>query len=79
MSEFFIAALLSVPLSTSTFAQVIAEPPIGSSSARANMPKVTEIVPDRVRTYDPEVTGGIKIRSDLADKPENRTQPPKPH
>jgi len=57
--------------SSPAFAQVIAQPPVGSSNASANMPKTTEIVPDRVRTYDPEVTGGIKVRSDLADKTED--------
>jgi hypothetical protein len=72
------AALLSVSLSSPTLGQVIAEPPIGSSQARAHMPKAADIVPDRVRTYDPEVTGGIKVRSDLADKPEELTPRPEP-
>jgi hypothetical protein len=69
--------ITTVLIGSPAFAQVVAEPPVGSSDASMHMPKPADVVPDRVRTYDPEVTGGIKVRSDLADKPENRTGPPK--
>ena len=79
MSKFLFSVVTATALfGLPAFAQVIAEPPVGSSGTNTNMPKSTETVPDRVRTYDPEVTGGIKVRSDLADKPENRAQRSKP-
>jgi hypothetical protein len=75
-----VAALMTTALPSSpAFAQVIADPPVGSSEASETMPKATDAIPERVRTYDPEVTGGIKVRSDLADKPERATPRPKPH
>jgi hypothetical protein len=79
MSKFLFFVVTATALFGSpAFTQVIVEPPVGSSDTRTNMPKSTETVPDRVRTYDPEVTGGIKVRSDLADKPENPAPRPLP-
>lgn len=80
MSKFlFVVVTATLLLSSPAFAQVIADPPVGSSDASENMPKATDAIPERIRTYDPEVTGGIKVRSDLADKPERATPRPKPH
>jgi hypothetical protein len=79
-SDVLLAVLMAtLLLSSPAFPQVIADPPIGSSDASENMPKATDAIPERIRTYDPEVTGGIKVRSDLADKPERATPRPKPH
>jgi hypothetical protein len=80
MSKFLLPILLSSALlSSPAFAQVIADPPVGSSEGSETMPKATDAIPERVRTYDPEVTGGIKVRSDLADKPHKSAPRPKPH
>ncbi|MGH1572674.1 hypothetical protein ACRAWG_20885 [Methylobacterium sp. P31] len=79
-SDAVLAVLVTTALSSSpAFAQVIANPPVDSSEASENMPKATDAIPERVRTYDPEVTGGIKVRSDLADKPERATPRPRPY
>lgn len=82
MPRYCFDALLVVSMATAlssspAFVQVIADPPVGSSEASENMPKTTDAIPERVRTYDPEVTGGIKVRSDLADKPEKSAPRPK--
>jgi hypothetical protein len=84
MPRYCFDALLAVLMTTAlpsspAFAQVIADPPVGSSEASENMPKATDTIPERVRTYDPEMTGGIKVRSDLADKPHKPAPRPKPH
>ncbi len=80
MSKFLFSVITATALlGSSAVAQVVVEPPVGSSDAGTNVQKTTDTVPDRVRTYDPVVTGGIKIRSDLADKPEQPTPRPKPH
>jgi hypothetical protein len=79
MSKFLLSAVAATLFfGSSAFAQVIADPPVGSSEASETMSTATDAIPERVRTYDPDVTGGIKIRSDLADKPERATARPKP-
>ena len=78
--DVLLAVLATTALASSpAFAQVIADPPAGSSDASEYMPKATDAISERMRTYDPDVTGGIEIRSDLADKPERATARPKPH
>jgi hypothetical protein len=84
MPRYCFDALLAVLMTTAlpsspAFAQVIADPPVGSSDASENMSTATDAIPERVRTYDPEVTGGIKVRSDLADEPKKSSPRPKPH
>ncbi|MHB2208275.1 hypothetical protein [Methylobacterium sp. CM6257] len=84
MPRYCFDALLAVSMTTAlssspAFAQVIADPPVGSSEASETMSTATDAIPERVRTYDPDVTGGIKVRSDLADKPHKSAPRPKPH
>lgn len=68
-SHFKLAAAAAVIISTPALAQIVAVPPIGSDDGMSNMPKTSATVPDRVRTLDLNAPGGMRVRSDLADKP----------
>jgi hypothetical protein len=58
-----------VIVSTPALAQIVAVPAVGADDGMSNMPKTSETVPDRVRTLDLNALGGMRVRSDLADKP----------
>ncbi|MHB2206627.1 hypothetical protein [Methylobacterium sp. CM6257] len=68
-SLFEFSAAAAVIISTPALAQIVAVPPIGSDDGMSNMPKTSATVPDRVRTLDLNAPGGMRVRSDLADKP----------
>ncbi len=69
MSAFFrLFAGAFLTIITPAFAQTVAAPPIGAENGMSNMPKTSATVPDRVRTPDVEVQGGMRVRSELADK-----------
>jgi hypothetical protein len=64
------SAVAAMAISVPAFAQTVAIPPVGSQDGMLNMPKGSETVPDRVRTLDLNAPGGVRVRSDLADKPD---------
>lgn len=68
-SLFKLSGAAAVIISTPALAQIVAAPPIGSDDGMSNMPKTSATVPDRVRTLDLNAPGGMRVRSDLADKP----------
>jgi hypothetical protein len=61
--------LAALAISMPAAAQTVADPPIGSQDGTSNMPKATATIPDRVRTPDTNSWDGVRVRSDLADKP----------
>ena len=75
-SLFKFSAAAAMVISVPALAQIVVVPPIGSEDGLSNMPKTDSTVPDRVRTLDLNVPGGMRVRSDLADAPV--TPPPAP-
>lgn len=69
-SLFRFSAAAATVISAPALAQIISVPPIGVESGMSNMPKTADTIPDRIRTLDLGASGGMHVRSDLADKPD---------